>query len=59
MIEKFMELQLLVLRERKNIYLARQITARQGGEVIAFIPYQPLYLHLNAMFLRCFLEFHR
>ena len=26
-----MELQLLVLQERKNIFLARQITARQRG----------------------------
>ena len=33
-----MELHLLVLRERKNIFLARQISARQRGAVMAFIP---------------------
>ena len=35
---KNMELHLLVLRERKNIFLARQISARQHGTVMAFIP---------------------
>ena len=33
-----MELHLLVLRERKNIFLARQISVRQRGAVMAFIP---------------------
>ena len=35
---KNMELHLLVLRERNNIFLARQILARQRGAVMAFIP---------------------
>ena len=38
--EKNMELHLLVLWERKNIFLARQIPARQRGTVMAFIPNQ-------------------
>ena len=33
-----MELLLLVLLERKNIFLARQIWVRQRGAVMAFIP---------------------
>ena len=33
-----MELHLLVLQERKNIFLARQISERQRGMVMAFIP---------------------
>ena len=33
-----MELHLLVLRERKNIFLALQILARERGAVMAFIP---------------------
>ena len=35
-----MELHLLVLRERKNIFLAWRISARQRGPVMAFIPDQ-------------------
>ena len=33
-----MELHLFVLKERKNIFLARQISAQQRGAVMAFIP---------------------
>ena len=33
-----MELHLFVLKERKNIFLARQILAQQRGAVMAFIP---------------------
>ena len=33
-----MELHFLVLRERKNIILARRISMRQRGAVMAFIP---------------------
>ena len=33
-----MELHLFVLKERKNIFLARQISERQRGAVMAFIP---------------------
>ena len=33
-----MELHFFVLRERKNIFLARQISTRQRGAVMAFIP---------------------
>ena len=33
-----MELHLFVNQERENIFLARQISARQRGVVMAFIP---------------------
>ena len=33
-----MELHLFVLKDRKNIFLARQISVRQRGAVMAFIP---------------------
>ena len=33
-----MELQLLVLREKKNMFLARPISERQRGADMAFIP---------------------
>ena len=35
--KKNIELQLFVLKERKKIFLARQISARQRGAVMAFI----------------------
>ena len=35
-----MELHLFVLQERKNIFLARQISEQQRGAVMAFIPDQ-------------------
>ena len=35
-----MELHLFVLQERKNIFLARQISGQQRGAVMAFIPDQ-------------------
>ena len=35
---KNMELHLFVLRDRKTIFLVRQISARQRGAVMAFIP---------------------
>ena len=33
-----MELHIFVNRERENLFLARQISARQRGPVMAFIP---------------------
>ena len=36
--KKIMELHLFVNRERENLFLARQILARQRGAVMAFIP---------------------
>ena len=35
---KIMDMHLFVNRERKNIFLARQISAQQRGVVMAFIP---------------------
>ena len=42
-----MELHLFVNRERENLFLARQISTRQRGAVMAFIPNHTTVLRLD------------